>query len=174
MTAYTIRSTKKLTSFFLSDISVIFPRNLTDHPYRNIVHKHKVPSKWTTFWMSSLLTDCFTVKELKVRNSGTDAENYYSNCTIKMYRAGQGPALVTDLLKCTEATGKGLQNAQGVKGITRRVMIGLMCPLRGQGKAMRAVGCTAGAKGTAKIQTLVLQNRNGQVRGDRNGTLLAV
>ena len=81
--------------------------------------------------MSSLLTDCFTVKELKVRNSGTDSEKDYFNCTVKMYRARQGPALVTDLLKCTEAIGKGLQNAWGVKGITRRVMIGLICPLRG-------------------------------------------
>lgn len=131
VTAYTILSTKKLTSFFLSDISVIFPRNLTDHPYWSIVHKRKVPSKWTTFWMSSLLTDCFTVKELKVRNSGIDSENYYFNCTVKMYRARQGPALVTDLLKGREAVGKGLQNAWGVKWITRPPVIGLICPLRG-------------------------------------------
>ncbi|KAK2530472.1 hypothetical protein Q9966_009056 [Columba livia] len=45
-------------------------RNLIDHPYRGIVHKHKVPSKWTTFWMSSLLRDCFTVKELKESEAG--------------------------------------------------------------------------------------------------------
>lgn len=37
---------------------------------------------------------------------------------------------------------------------------------------MKAVGCVAGAKGTAKIQTLALQNPNGQVRGDSNGSLL--
>lgn len=91
----------------------------------------KVPSKWTTFWMSSLLTDCFTVKELKVRNSAIDSENDYFNCTVKMYRARQGPALVTDLLKGREAVGKGLQNAWGVKWITRPPMIGLICPLRG-------------------------------------------
>lgn len=41
--------------------------------------------------MSSLLIDCFTVKEPKVRNSGTDPENYYFNCTVKMYRARWGP-----------------------------------------------------------------------------------
>lgn len=78
--------------------------------------------------MSSLLTDCFTVKELKVRNSGTVSENDYFNCTVKTYRAGQGPALVTDLLKCAEAIGKGLQNAWGVKGVTRSVMIRLDLP----------------------------------------------
>lgn len=60
--------------------------------------------------MSSLLRDCFTVKELKVRNSGTDSENYYFNRTVKMYKARQGPVLVADLPKCTEATGKGVKN----------------------------------------------------------------
>jgi len=81
--------------------------------------------------MSSLLTDCFTVKEPKVRNSGTDSENGYFNCTVKMFRAREGPAFVTDLLMCTKARGKGLLNVWGVKGFTRRVMIGLICPLGG-------------------------------------------
>lgn len=74
---------------------------------------------------------------------------------IKMHRASHGLAPLTDLLKCPKAIGKGFQSAWGVKGITK-VMTGLIYPVRGQGKAIRAVRCPAGAIETAEVQILVL------------------
>lgn len=41
-------------------------------------------------------------------------------------------------------------------------------------EGVKAVGCAAGAKGAAKIQNMLLQNTNGQVREDSNGPLLAM
>lgn len=41
-------------------------------------------------------------------------------------------------------------------------------------KGVKAVGCAAGAKGTAKIKSMLVQNPSGQARGDSNGPLLAM